>query len=73
MDVLLPEMYSTRVLDWWVSSQSDNGAMVLARESGYLLGAKVFASQRHQKISIFQRFSAPLPRSDIRPDGSVNL
>ena len=43
---------------WWVISQSDSGAMVLAHESGLLFCAKVwshlcqgFASQRHQKRS----------------------
>ena len=59
-------------LFWWVISQSDSGAMVLwfwhvkavlsfAPRFGHIC-AKVF-SQRHQKISVFQRF----------PDGFVDV
>ena len=64
----------------WVISQSDSGAMVLAHDSGLFFCAKVwshlcqgFASQRHQEMSVLQGFPAPLPQSEICPDGFVDL
>jgi len=32
-----------------------------------------FASERHEEISVLQGFPAPLPGSDICPDGFVEL
>jgi hypothetical protein len=66
-----------------VTSQSDSGAIVLAHESGFFSAELVasvwshlcqgFASKRHEEISVFQGFPAPLPGLDICLDCSVEL